>query len=118
MNPTRAIWDTPEVRVAVDSGDLGAIVRAVRLATPLTLADLAEKCGYSISTLSRMERGKQPLRDVQVLRCLAKALQIPPDLLGLTDTRSRSVHALRPVARVNVTTAGCSRVSGGSWLRA
>ncbi|MCP2242493.1 helix-turn-helix domain-containing protein [Lentzea aerocolonigenes] len=102
MDPTRAIWDSQEVRVAVDSGDLGAIVRAVRRATPLTLADLAEKCGYSISTLSRMERGKQPLRDVQVLRCLAKALKIPPHLLGLTDTRSRSVHAPRPVARVNV----------------
>lgn len=102
MDPTRAIWDAPEVRVAVDSGDVGAIVRAVRRATPLRLADLAERCGYSVSTLSRMERGKQPLRDVRVLRCLAEALQIPPYLLGLTDTRSRSVHAPRPVARVNV----------------
>ena len=42
------------------------------------------------------------MRGVQVLRCLAKALRIPPQLLGLTDTASRSVHAPRPVARVNV----------------
>ncbi|GGU39851.1 helix-turn-helix domain-containing protein [Lentzea flava] len=102
MDPTRAIWETNEVRVAIESGDLGAVVRAVRRAIPLTLADLSERCGYSVSTLSRMERGKQPLRDVQVLRCLAKALQIPPHLLGLSDTTSRSVHAPRPVARVNV----------------
>ncbi|WP_439659526.1 helix-turn-helix domain-containing protein [Lentzea sp. HUAS TT2] len=105
MDRTCAIWDTDEVRAAVDTGDLGAIVRAVRRAIPLTLEELAKRCGYSISTLSRLERGKQPLRDVQVLRSLAAALQIPSSLLGLSDTASRSVRAQRPVARVNVNLA-------------
>lgn len=52
-----------------------------------------------------MERGKQPLRDVRVLRCLAGALRIPPLLLGLADTPLRSVRAPRPVVRVGFTLA-------------
>jgi transcriptional regulator with XRE-family HTH domain len=102
MEPPRAIWHTDEVRAAVDSGDLGAIVRGVRRANHLTLAELARRCGYSVSTLSRMERGKQPLGDVRVLRILVEALRIPPNLLGLSDTPRRSVRAARPAVRVGV----------------
>jgi transcriptional regulator with XRE-family HTH domain len=102
MEPPRAIWHTDEVRAAVESGDLGAVVRGVRRANHLTLADLARRCGYSVSTLSRMERGKQPLGDVRVLRVLVDALRIPPALLGLADTPRRSVRAPAPVARVGV----------------
>ncbi|MET9225604.1 helix-turn-helix domain-containing protein [Lentzea sp. NPDC003310] len=105
MDPTRAAWESEEVRAAAEAGNYGAIVRAVRQATPLTLEELAKLCGYSISTLSRLERGKQRLRDVEVLRRLSIALQIPPHLLGLSDTASPSVHAPRPVARVNVNLA-------------
>lgn len=102
MDTTRAIWHTDEVRAAVQSGDLGAIVRTIRRANHLTLDDLARRSGYSTSTLSRLERGKQPLADVRVLRILAEALRIPPTLLGLADTPQRSVQAPRPVARVGV----------------
>lgn len=66
--------------------DIGAIVRSLRQARGITLAQLAVKCGYSVSALSRMERGKQPLRDVKVIRSLADALEIPPKALGLADT--------------------------------
>lgn len=59
MDPTRASWHTEAVRAAVESGDLGSIVRTVRHANHLTLAQLAQRCDYSTSTLSRMERGKQ-----------------------------------------------------------
>jgi transcriptional regulator with XRE-family HTH domain len=100
MDPNRVTWQTDAVRAAVESGDLGAIVRSVRRANQLTLADLAQRCGYSTSSLSRMERGKQPLGDVRVLRMLAAALRIPPSVLGLADTPRRSVRTPRPVARV------------------
>lgn len=103
MDPTRAIWHTDEVRAAVQSGDLGRIVRTIRRANHLTLADLAQRSGYSTSTLSRLERGKQRLADVRVLRILADALRVPPNLLGLADTPQRSVHAPQPAARVDVT---------------
>src|ERR1700754_3359565 len=102
MDHSHARWRTPQVQAAVLSGDLGAIVRAVRQANALTLAELARRCGYAISTLSRMERGKQPLGDVAVLRSLARALRIPPELLGLADTPPRSVRTHRPIAIVGV----------------
>ncbi len=100
MDTSSAIWRTPDVQAAVRSGNPGAIVRSVRRANHLTLADLAERCGYSISTLSRMERGKQHLGDVVALRRLADALLIPPVLLGLADTPPRSVQVGRPAAIV------------------
>jgi transcriptional regulator with XRE-family HTH domain len=81
-----AIWRTPAVQAALDSGNLGAIVRALRQANHLTLAQLAGRCGYSTSSLSRMERGKQPVSDVRLLRSIADALGIPPRLLGLAHT--------------------------------
>lgn len=102
MDPTRGVWQTDEVRAAVAAGTAGAVVRAVRHANHLTLEQLAQRCGYSVSTLSRMERGKQPLTDVRVLRHLADALRIPPQLLGLVDTPAPSVQGPRPTARVTV----------------
>jgi transcriptional regulator with XRE-family HTH domain len=100
MDPTRAIWHNDAVRTALQAGDLGAIVRAVRVANNLTLADLSERCGYSTSTLSRLERGKQRFGDVDTLRIIGRALRIPPNLLGLADTTPGSVQTTRPIARV------------------
>ncbi|MEU8897270.1 helix-turn-helix domain-containing protein [Nocardia sp. NPDC048505] len=92
MDPHEMIWHQPAVRAAISSGDSGAIVRAVRRARHLTLADLAQRMTYSISTLSRLERGRQPLADVRMLRALAQALSIPAPLLGLSDTTATAGH--------------------------
>ncbi|MGB3437318.1 MAG: helix-turn-helix transcriptional regulator [Actinophytocola sp.] len=102
MDPTSGIWRTEAVSAAVASGDLGAIVRALRVANHLTLAQLAQLCDYSTATLSRMERGKQPLTNVRVLRLLAEALQIPPQVLGLVDTPPPAGQRRRSTARVSV----------------
>ncbi|MGH3934446.1 MAG: helix-turn-helix domain-containing protein [Pseudonocardiaceae bacterium] len=100
MDSTPTIWQSATVRAAIKSGDRGAIVRSVRRARHVTLAQLGIRCGYSISTLSRMERGLQPLIDIQVLRSLADALEIPPHVLGLANTLRRSVPTPRPTVRV------------------
>ncbi|MBF6333342.1 helix-turn-helix domain-containing protein [Nocardia transvalensis] len=105
MDQTRAIWDTADVRAAVRSGDPGAVVRAVRRAHGLTLADLAKRTNYSASNLSRLERGKQQLSDIRVLRCLAEALHMPAELLGLADTPLQPVHERRPAAMVGISLA-------------
>jgi transcriptional regulator with XRE-family HTH domain len=94
------IWRNAAVRVALDSGRTGAVVRAIRKARHLTQADLAVRCGYSTSTLSRMETGRQPLRDVEVLRLLAAALDVPARLLGVADTRTWSPTPAGLPARV------------------
>ncbi|MEU8901297.1 helix-turn-helix transcriptional regulator [Nocardia sp. NPDC048505] len=92
MDPHETIWREPAVRAAIATGHYGAIVRAVRLARHLTLAEVSERCNYSPSTLSRLERGRQPLADVRVLRALAQALAIPAPLLGLSDTAAGAGH--------------------------
>lgn len=75
--------------------DLGALVRTLRRARGLTLAQVAVQCSYSVSALSRMERGKQPLRDIQVIRSIAAALCVPPKVFGLAETLPRGVK-VRP----------------------
>jgi transcriptional regulator with XRE-family HTH domain len=97
---TNPIWHSSPVRAALESGDLGAIVRSVREANHLTLAELGARCGYSPSTISRLETGRQPLRDVQVLRSLAAGLEIPAHLLGLADTGVRTTPNRQPTAKV------------------
>lgn len=64
---------------------LGQVVRKARLAAGLTQEQLGRRVGYSHASISRMEKGRQPLRDVEVLRALSKALGIPPAVLGLSD---------------------------------
>ena len=100
MDATFMIRRTSMAGATIEIGEIGAIVRGLRRARNLTLAELAARCGYSVSTLSRMERGKQPLRDVAVLRNLAQALDIPPSILLLADPRRRS-HPSPDLVRVN-----------------
>jgi transcriptional regulator with XRE-family HTH domain len=64
----------------------GEVVRAARLRSGLTLAELGNRTGYSAAQVSRYERGVTPLRDVSVLRRFARALAISPGELGLAET--------------------------------
>lgn len=65
---------------------LGRLIREYRLRVGgLTLAELGTKVGYSASTISRLERGKQKLQNIVVLRALAEALDIPLELVGLAE---------------------------------
>lgn len=67
----------------------GQVVRAARLRSGLTLAELGERAGYSAAQVSRYERGVTPLTDVGVLRRFARALAIDPGELGLAAAPSR-----------------------------
>jgi transcriptional regulator with XRE-family HTH domain len=69
--------------------DPGAIVRSVRLAQGLTLAQVGDRTSYSAAQVSRYERGIASLTDVTVLRRFADALGIPPQRLGLTPAPPR-----------------------------
>ncbi len=83
---TQDVARDPEVRAALRTGRAGAVVRAVRRTRQLTLAQLAVLCHTSSSHLSRLERGQRGLRNVDVLRALAIALDIPPAWLGVVDS--------------------------------
>jgi transcriptional regulator with XRE-family HTH domain len=67
----------------------GQVVRAARLRSGLTLAELGERADYSAAQVSRYERGVTPLTDVGVLRRFARALAIDPGELGLAAAPSR-----------------------------
>lgn len=66
----------------------GAIVRAARSYRGWSQGELGRRCGYSASTISRLESGKTPLRDVVLLRALADVLTVPAEVFGLTATGS------------------------------
>lgn len=83
MDATHPIWHTPAVRAAVAAGNFGTLIRVTRMAQNLTLTQAGQICGYSASTMSRIETGRQPLTDVTVLRRYAIAFGIPPQFFGL-----------------------------------
>ncbi|WP_412540581.1 helix-turn-helix transcriptional regulator [Longispora sp. K20-0274] len=77
----------------------GVLVRMARTAAGLTLDEAGALAGYSASTLSRIERGKQPLTDVTRLRQLAKVFGIPLHLFGLTESMDKAPNRT-PAVRV------------------
>lgn len=62
----------------------GDIVRVARMALGWSQEELGRRCGYSASTVSRLESGRTPLRDVILLRTLANVLAVPVEVFGLT----------------------------------
>jgi transcriptional regulator with XRE-family HTH domain len=76
----------------------GEVVRIARVAAGRSQAELASRCGYSRSEISRWETGRVPLRDVAVLRALARVLLMPPEVFGLAagDTTGASARSTRP----------------------
>jgi hypothetical protein len=87
----------------------GQVVRAARLRSGLTLAELGEQAGYSAAQVSRYERGVTPLTNVGVLRRFAQALAIDPSELGLAAAPSRG--AAGHGRAVTVTTVSRRQVS-------
>ena len=77
------VWNSPQMTAARAAGDLGAVVRLVRRAHAMTQADLGIALHVSASTISRLETGRQPLTDTDILKRLAEHLAIPPRVLGL-----------------------------------
>jgi transcriptional regulator with XRE-family HTH domain len=69
---------------AADAGRIGEVVQLGRRAQGLTQKELAEQCLVSQSTISRIERSNE-VRDVKILRVIAKKLQFPAALVGLAD---------------------------------
>lgn len=91
---------------------VGPRLRAVRKRRGVTLAQLAEATGVSVSTLSRLESGgRKPT--LELLLPLAKAHQVPLDeLVGAPATGDPRIHP-RPIVRDGVTFLPLSRRPGG-----
>lgn len=97
MDVTNPLWTSPAMRAAVAQDNVGTVIRLTRQAAGLNQTDLGLRCGYSASTVSRIERGQPPIHDIDVRRRIADALQIPRRFLGLSSP-SGEQHAAPPLA--------------------
>lgn len=107
MTPAIATDSTDDVLAAV-----GPRLRALRAARDLTLAELSEATGISVSTLSRLESG-QRRPNLELLLPLAKAHGVPLDeLVGAPATGDPRIH-IRPITHHGMTILPLSRGAGG-----
>lgn len=72
------------ILAAARAGKVGEVIRLSRRTQGLTQPQVAELTTFSQSTISRIERGKY-MPDIPSLRVFARALEIPPILLGLAE---------------------------------
>jgi transcriptional regulator with XRE-family HTH domain len=91
---------------------VGPRLRALRRQRAITLTDLAETTGISVSTLSRLESG-QRRATLELLLPLARAYEVPlDDLVGAPPTGDPRVYA-RPITRFDQTIVPLSRHATG-----
>ena len=117
MDEKRSDQDPPAGSVA-RRRSVGAKVQEARLLARLTQAEVGRRCGFSGSTVSRLEQGKGRTDDVSTLRALAVALDLPFGELGLAsedqEISGRVVAEPRP-ARATLPTSPVEE--GGDDLR-
>jgi len=91
---------------------VGPRLRALRRQRQLTLTELSDRTGISVSTLSRLESGgRRPT--LELLLPLAREHEVPLDeLVGAPPTGDPRIHA-RPVKRGDSTILPLSRRPGG-----
>lgn len=93
-------------------GGVGPRLRAVRRRRAVTLAELANATGISVSTLSRLEKGERK-PTLQLLLPVARAHGVPLDeLVGAPEVGDPRVH-IRPIHRHGMTYMPLSRRPGG-----
>ena len=80
---------------AVDSGLPGATIRAVRLGKGLTLAQVSDRTGLAVSTLSKLEIGSASL-SYDKLMLISKGLDV--DMASLVDPKPQVAQALDRLA--------------------
>jgi transcriptional regulator with XRE-family HTH domain len=92
---------------------VGPRLRALRHRRRLTLTQLSEETGISVSTLSRLESG-QRRPTLELLLPLARAHQVPLDeLVGAPETGDPRVHLRPRTATRGLTVVPLTRRPGG-----
>lgn len=91
---------------------VGSRLRELRAQRDLTLADLAEETGISVSTLSRLESGdRRPA--LELLLPLARAYRVTLDeLVDAPPTGDPRIH-LKPIQHGGMTMLPLTRCAGG-----
>ena len=86
-----AILASPQGSAVLAAGEPGRSVRLFRTERGWSQQELANRAGWSQSTISRIEDGKtRAAYDMEVLAALARILDIPPAALGLAPASDQS----------------------------
>ena len=122
MAPRDALWSSHRAQAILQGRDVGGAIRLARQARSWRQADLAAACGYSASTISRLENGRRAGTDVAMIRQVATTAGVPPDLLGdllglttappvtVAPQTSRPAETDDPMRRRTLMTAGLTAV--------
>ncbi|QIG43050.1 helix-turn-helix transcriptional regulator [Nocardioides anomalus] len=103
-------WQTGPVQEVLDA--VGPRLRALRSERAVTLAQVSETTGISVSTLSRLESGQRK-PTLELLLPLARAYQVPLDeLVDAPETGDPRVRA-KPFTRHGRTFIPLTRRPGG-----
>lgn len=110
MGEMRSPDEPLDLRGVLDA--VGPRLRTLRTSRGVTLAELSESTGISVSTLSRLESG-QRRPTLELLLQLAKAHNLPLDeLVNAPATGDPRIHP-RPIRRHGQTILPLSRRAGG-----
>jgi transcriptional regulator with XRE-family HTH domain len=93
-------------------GDLGAVLRAYRHASALTQQQLADLVGFDRTYISMIECGRRSVTDCGTLTHIARALAIPPHLLGIASPDDTDFRAMLAFGASVIRLADAARHSG------
>lgn len=92
--------------------DLGAVLRGYRQAGRLTQQHLADLLGFDRSYISMIERGRRSVADRGTLAHIARALAIPPYVLGIADPDDADFTAMLAFGASIIRLADVARQGG------
>lgn len=81
--PPPEFWHRPDVVAALETRDMGALLRRYRGATGTSQSDVGMLVGLAQSHVSALERGRRRVTSLEVFERFADGLGVPRDLLGL-----------------------------------
>lgn len=98
-------WRTDQMRTALASKDMGVVVRAYRChpahgRTPLPQVHVAHWLGITQGQLSRIESGRNRVRDLDKLVHYARSLRIPAELIWFEVDEEQDPQKANTVVRL------------------
>lgn len=106
------LWASQHASAALQSRDLGLILRVYRQINQLSQERLAAVLGYDKTYISMIETHRRTISDVGTLRHIAHTLGIPVHVLGVTEPDDATYLAMVQFADSILNLAEIARQSG------
>lgn len=106
------LWSSPHATAALNSRDLGQVLRAYRRINRISQDHLANVLGFDKTYISRIETRRRAIHDVGTLRHIAHTLGVPVHVLGVTESDDATYLAMVQFADSILNLAEIARQSG------